>query len=617
MGGDRTDVTRRRFHRLVAGTIGGAALSGRAAAQGNESGSGGFFPPPQPVNGGDTDDSDDGPEAPVSPTPDGRGAAVEVSEGGQFVANFSSTALGDATDESGIALESLSGSVTGAGSLTVSESPGEGVEPLSDDGNDVLRYITVEESGDTDTRNATFTFRVRADSLEQRGIAPENVALYRNDGSGWSPLETDDGTPVRNGQAYRYTASSPEGFSTFAVTRDGIDTSGDDTTTTTEPTTTEAASPGRSAPSDAPFEAAFGGDIAPLVAGSGVLGLAAIGGLYLLGESAPGTVETDSDEDAEPGAADGDADARSESDGESAAPDESEESHDEPTAADADEPPATDSDSVKVDDIGSLAASAESFAAACPAVETLDSAATDGLLHTFEGTLTTGADAVFRVVSPEADPEGVADEFESAVRSWQSIDGDEGVISVLDSGAEPRPWVAHEPLPGSLLSECLDAPLGERVRAVASVCETIRNAGRYNVRHRNLSPETVHVTESGSVAISGWGVERVVREHADADAPPTRYMAPEEVGDGPVGPATDVYQAGALAYHAVTGEPPFADTPDDELVAAIREELPTPPGEIDPELSAFDSRLREAMASDPAERYTSPHHLRRGLLAAL
>jgi len=213
---------------------------------GGGGGGGGVFLPP-PSAGGDNGQGSGTPDrsrgATVKPTPDTQGAEVSVDAsetGGQFNADFNNTPLGDDNDESGVALENISGSVSGAGNITVtkSNSPGEGVDPLSENANDVLTYITIEEDGETNTRDATFRFRVRADRLEQRGIAPENVALHRNDGNGWSPLQTSAPTPINNGQAYRYIARSPDGFSTFAVARRNIDTSGDTTTTTTEPTTT-------------------------------------------------------------------------------------------------------------------------------------------------------------------------------------------------------------------------------------------------------------------------------------------------------------------------------------------------------------------------------------------
>jgi len=608
--GESTGVTRRGFGLLVAGAVGGSTLSGHASAQGNES-DGGFLPPPSDPDTPGEPEPDRSRGSTVRPTPGTSGAQVSVDAsgtGGQFVADFSNTPLGDDTDASGVALGNISGTVSGVGNVTVakSDSPGESIGPISGNANDVLTYITIEESGETNTRDATFTFSVRADRLEERGIAPEDAVLYRNDGSGWSELETSAPTAINNGTAYRYTARSPDGFSTFAVARRGVDTSGGETTTTTtEPTTTSTTTSASddttttSASDDTTTAAAFASglrqEIPPLaVGGGGVFGMVVLAGWYLVrggGVRAPAETNPDGGSDTT-----------------SAEPDESTEE----TEGASDEGPPADED-----DTLSLPPAATSFASACPGVESLTTAETDGPLHTFEGTLVTGEDAVFRVVAPDAEPDGVADEFEAAVRSWRSIDSDTQVASVYESGSEPRPWVAHEPLPGRLLADCLDAPLADRVNAVAAVCETVRNAGRYNVRHRNLTPEHVAVTEDGSVTVSGWGIERVVREHLDPDAPPTRYMAPEEVSDGRVGPHTDVYQLGALAYYAVTGEPPFADVSDAELADVIVGRRPAAPSEFGPECAAFDSRLREAMAPEPADRYTSPHHLRRGLLAAL
>jgi PGF-pre-PGF domain-containing protein len=206
-------------------------------------GGGGGGGPALPPSGGG---GGDGPvEADVESTPDGQGATVNIrsstGEGGQFTADFTGTSVGE-PGEDGVSLEGLSGTVSGDASITVSEGQEEGTPALSDDENSVVGYLNVQESGGTDASDVTFTFSVQASTLEQRGLAPGDVALYRyNDG--WVELETSEGEQ-RNG-AYRYEAQSP-GFSTFAVARRGIaqqqqpDDGGEETTTTTtEPTTTE------------------------------------------------------------------------------------------------------------------------------------------------------------------------------------------------------------------------------------------------------------------------------------------------------------------------------------------------------------------------------------------
>jgi serine/threonine-protein kinase len=81
------------------------------------------------------------------------------------------------------------------------------------------------------------------------------------------------------------------------------------------------------------------------------------------------------------------------------------------------------------------------------------------------------------------------------------------------------------------------------------------------------------------------------------------YMAPEQASGGAIGPATDVYALGAVAYHCLAGRPPFAA--GTALEAALRQVLDDP----DPLPDDVPSRARRvvarAMAKDPADRYPS------------
>ena len=61
------------------------------------------------------------------------------------------------------------------------------------------------------------------------------------------------------------------------------------------------------------------------------------------------------------------------------------------------------------------------------------------------------------------------------------------------------------------------------------------------------------------------------------------YRAPEQFNDGQIGLRTDVYQAGAIVYHLVTGKLPFAGTPE-EVEHRVFEERPSDP-------SSYNNRI--------------------------
>ena len=81
------------------------------------------------------------------------------------------------------------------------------------------------------------------------------------------------------------------------------------------------------------------------------------------------------------------------------------------------------------------------------------------------------------------------------------------------------------------------------------------------------------------------------------------YMAPEQAMAKDVGPWTDLYSVGCMAYELFTGKPPFYDTeePLAILLRHISEALPpaSEVADVDPEISAWIERLT---AKDPKDR---------------
>ena len=139
----------------------------------------------------------------------------------------------------------------------------------------------------------------------------------------------------------------------------------------------------------------------------------------------------------------------------------------------------------------------------------------------------------------------------------------------------------------------------------------LAEAEQHNIVHRDLKPENLMVTSTGTVKIADFGIAKATQA-ADTGAfvtatgttvgtPP--YMAPEQAMAKDVGPWTDLYSVGCMAYELFTGKPPFYDT-DEPLAILLRhisEALP-PASEVagvDPEISAWIERLT---AKEPKAR---------------
>jgi serine/threonine protein kinase/tetratricopeptide (TPR) repeat protein len=86
----------------------------------------------------------------------------------------------------------------------------------------------------------------------------------------------------------------------------------------------------------------------------------------------------------------------------------------------------------------------------------------------------------------------------------------------------------------------------------------------------------------------------------------TAYMAPEQVEDGEITSAADVYALGVVLYETVTGAKPFVgDSPFTTALKRLTEPPPSPRSHV-PDLDpAWEDTILRCLARDPAERLTA------------
>jgi tRNA A-37 threonylcarbamoyl transferase component Bud32 len=139
----------------------------------------------------------------------------------------------------------------------------------------------------------------------------------------------------------------------------------------------------------------------------------------------------------------------------------------------------------------------------------------------------------------------------------------------------------------------------------------LAHAESRGIVHRDLKPENVLVTSSGGVKIADFGIAKALQQ--EPGAPLTlsgstvgtpAYMAPEQATAGEVGPWTDLYAVGVLAYELLSGEVPFHESPVAMAVLLQHLNDPVPPlrskaPDLDPALAAWVERL---LAKSPGDR---------------
>ena len=201
------------------------------------------------------------------------------------------------------------------------------------------------------------------------------------------------------------------------------------------------------------------------------------------------------------------------------------------------------------------------------------------------------------------------------------------VCRIFDLGGHDGPegriaFLTMELLPGETLEERVrregPLPLETARRLLADVARGLDAAHAAGVVHRDLKSANVMlvpddgggeravVTDfglaTGRAAGSGPRLTDVVEIVGTPD-----YMAPEQVEGGEVGPATDVYALGIVAYELLSGRLPFdGATPMSRAVRRLGEEPAPLPAEGPAALPRHvRAAIVRALAREPEQRFPS------------
>ena len=142
------------------------------------------------------------------------------------------------------------------------------------------------------------------------------------------------------------------------------------------------------------------------------------------------------------------------------------------------------------------------------------------------------------------------------------------------------------------------------VEIVDAIAAAVQAAHRLGLTHGDLRAPLIVVPDGGGARakVGGFGWAKELRAAAVHPARPG-LLAPEQHGGRVVtiDPRADQYGLAALAYEMLAACPPF---PEDPTHAGQETRLPTPLGELVPELPhALDDVLQRALSQRPRERF--------------
>jgi hypothetical protein len=198
------------------------------------------------------------------------------------------------------------------------------------------------------------------------------------------------------------------------------------------------------------------------------------------------------------------------------------------------------------------------------------------------------------------------------------------IVRVYDAGTDRgHAFIVMEFVSGPTLRALIesggavDPPAAARV--TVGVLSALACAHAAGVVHRDIRPGNILIAPGGLVKVTDFGLAAAAFAVADLETTgeilgTVGYVAPEQIQDGEVTAATDVYATGLVLYELLTGRPAFQGPTDLATATARLTTRPVPPSAMRPGIPrAMDHIVARATALRPEDRYPSADGMRAAL----
>lgn len=179
-------------------------------------------------------------------------------------------------------------------------------------------------------------------------------------------------------------------------------------------------------------------------------------------------------------------------------------------------------------------------------------------------------------------------------------------------------FIVQELIHGRSLEDLLAAEgalsVGRAVEVTTQVLQALQDAHGRGIVHRDINPSNVMMVLGPdgreTVRVLDFGIARVMQEDMQGHritragltlGTPT-YMSPEQIEQGEIGPAADIYAVGAMLYRLIEGRLPFTGK---SAIAIMQQHLESPPPRAENAPPGLQAVISRALAKRPGDRF--PH----------
>ena len=192
------------------------------------------------------------------------------------------------------------------------------------------------------------------------------------------------------------------------------------------------------------------------------------------------------------------------------------------------------------------------------------------------------------------------------------------VIRVFKRGlVENCAFIAMEYCGGGDLSQQIKRGIqaAEAVGYLAQMMRGLRAVHGYGILHRDIKPTNLLLREDGTLVLTDFGIERYISDNLHLTSTRTlvndlNYVSPESIRPGEFDVRSDLYSAGVVLYHMLTGTTPFRST---AVCSMLDAHLSAPVPRLPAGSATFQPLVDGLLAKDPNERFQSADEVLDGI----
>lgn len=219
------------------------------------------------------------------------------------------------------------------------------------------------------------------------------------------------------------------------------------------------------------------------------------------------------------------------------------------------------------------------------------------------------------------------DRFQREAKAAASIQH-ENVVNIIDFGeSDGAFYIVMEYYDGGTLEQLMKErpglPPEVAIRILLEVAYGLEAAHAHDIVHRDVKPANIIVTNQGAIKIADFGLARksdsetlITLEGKVVGTP--AYMSPEQAAGRPVGPASDVFSFGVVAYELLSRRKPFEGQSYSDVLEKIQTFEPSRVGIVNPLIPMeLETVVKRCLEKSESARYKDAGELVLALEAAM